>query len=197
MHAGGLFYSITEDGAKEMQSRKKTFREFYYETYDALYRYVRRMAGLENMTEDIVQESYCAAYACWDKLAAHPNPVGWLYKTANYIANNIRRRKEHHVVSLEMVRGTERALRVHDAYNMVEFELLLQNLLPQQESDLLYRYYVEGYSGADIAVQLGISEENVRARLSRIRRKLRDKLGEKGTERNNERAGYSGERGVD
>ena len=79
-------------------------------------------------------------------------------------------------MALEAVQETEAAMRVTDAYEAVEVEIMLQNLLPQKEWELLYKYYIEGYSGADIAGQLGISEENVRMKLSRMRKKLREKL---------------------
>jgi RNA polymerase sigma-70 factor (ECF subfamily) len=36
--------------------------------------------------------------------------------------------------------------------------------------------YLEGFSGAEIAVQLGISEVNVRVKLNRIRDKIRQKI---------------------
>lgn len=159
-----------------MQGSEKKFREFYYGTYDAFYKYVRRMAGRESVAEDIVQESYCEAYTCWDTLTEHPKPVGWLYKTAAYIACNMRRRKENQAVPLETVFEREGSLCAADVYEAVEVEIMLQNLLSEKEWELLYKYHIEGYSGADIAMQLGISEENVRMRISRIRKKLREKL---------------------
>ncbi len=160
-----------------MQGSEEDFRKFYFGTYEAFYRYVRKMAGRESAAEDIVQESYCMAYACWDMLAGHPKPAGWLYKTAAYVAGNMRRRKENQAVSLEMVRETEKSMGAADMYEAVEIEVVLQNLLPEKEWKLLHKYYVEGYSGADIAIQLGISEENVRMRICRTRKKLRERLG--------------------
>ena len=159
-----------------MQGNEKNFREFYYGTYDAFYKYVKKMTGRESVTEDIVQESYCAAYRCWDMLEEHPKPVGWLYKTAAYLISNMRRRKESQVVSLEAVQEAEESMRTADVYESVEMGIMLQNMLPQKEWELLYKYYIEGYSGADIAVQMGMSEENIRMRLSRTRKKLREKL---------------------
>lgn len=89
----------------------------------------------------------------------------------------MRRRKENQALSLEMVRETEKSMCAADMYGAVETEIVLQNLLPEKEWKLLQKYYVEGYSGADIAIQLGISEENVRMRLCRTRKKLREGLG--------------------
>ena len=51
-----------------MQCSEKFFCEFYYDTYDAFYRYVKRITGRESMAEDVVQESYCIAYVCRDML---------------------------------------------------------------------------------------------------------------------------------
>lgn len=54
-----------------MQGSEDDFREFYFGTYEAFCKYVRKMAGRESVVEDIVQESYCMAYACWDMLEGH------------------------------------------------------------------------------------------------------------------------------
>ncbi|MBD5535591.1 MAG: sigma-70 family RNA polymerase sigma factor [Lachnospiraceae bacterium] len=159
-----------------MQCSENFFCEFYYDTYDAFYRYVKRITRRESVAEDIAQESYCTAYICRDMLMKHPNPAGWLYKTAVYIAGNMRRRKENQALALEAVQETEAVMRVADAYEAVEVEIMMQNVLSQKEWELLHKYYIEGYSGADIAGQLGITEENVRMRLSRTRKKLREKL---------------------
>lgn len=129
------------------------------------------------MAEDIVQESYCAAYMCWDILKAHPNKAGWLYKTAGYIGGNMRRRKDNQAASLEELQEAGAVpLATPDVYGEVELQIVLQKLLPPTEWELLKKYYIEGYGSADIAQQLGISEENVRMRLSRMRRKLRERL---------------------
>ena len=136
--------------AEEMQGSEDDFREFYFGTYEAFCKYVRKMAGRESVVEDIVQESYCMAYACWDMLEGHPKPAGWLYKTAAYVAGNMRRRKENQALSLEMVRETEKSMCAADMYGAVETEIVLQNLLPEKEWKLLQKYYVEGIASTGI-----------------------------------------------
>lgn len=65
---------------------------------------------------------------------------------------------------------------VRGDYEIVEWQMLMRWALSEDDSQLIQRYYLEGYSGAEIAAQLGTSEENVRMKLSRIRRKMREKL---------------------
>lgn len=159
-----------------MRCREDSFRDLYENTYEALYKYVRRMGGNDNVIEDIVQETYCEAYRCREKLCEHPNPSGWLYKTANYIFRNSIRRMENRAVSLEMLEDADSMPSVRGGYEIVELQLLMQGALSKEDGKLIQKYYMEGYSGAEIAAQLGISEENVRMKLSRIRRKMREKL---------------------
>lgn len=159
-----------------MCCREDVFRDFYDNTYEALYKYVRRMGGTDNVIEDIVQEAYCEAYRCREKLYEHPNPAGWLYKTANYIFRNSRRQMENSAVSLETLEDSEGMPCVRGDYEIVEWQMLMRWALSEDDSQLIQRYYLEGYSGAEIAAQLGTSEENVRMKLSRIRRKMREKL---------------------
>lgn len=159
-----------------MKYGEDTFRDFYYSTYDVLYKYVRRMNGAENLIEDIVQETYCEAYKCREKLYNHPNPVGWLYKTANYIFKNASRRMENNLLSLELIGESDVIPSIRGGYEAVEWQVLMQDILSQKDSELIYKYYMEGYTSVEIAAQLGISEDNVRMKLSRIRKKMKKNL---------------------
>ncbi len=184
MHRNGLFFTFRGVFAKErnrkiqtMDCWEKAFREFYFNTYAALHKYIRKMGVSEIEAEDIAQEAYCKAYGCRDKLRCHPNPTGWLYKTAYYIQRNQSRRMENHTISLELVREADLKSVIRCGYESVEFAILIKEVLSEKDRELIYKYYLEGYKGAEIAMQMGISEENFRVKMSRIRKKMRTGIG--------------------
>lgn len=160
-----------------MDCWEETFREFYFNTYAALYKYIRKMGASESEAEDIAQEAYCKACGCRDKLCHHPNPTGWLYKTAYYIQKNQSRRMDNHTISLELVREADLKSVIRCGFESVEFAIMIKEVLSETDRELIYKYYLEGYKGAEIAMQLGISEENFRVKMSRIRKKMRTGMG--------------------
>lgn len=175
-----LFYNIEkrfEVETAEMYDGKDGFREFYRDTYRKLLGYVSRMEEINESPEDMVQDIYCLAFRKWDSLKQHPKPTGWLYITANHIAQNRQRRKENRDVSLEQIMDdSDEKAGVFAAYEAVEWELVSDKLLSEQDRKIFEKYYLKNYGTTEISEELGISEENVRMRLSRIRKKMRNKL---------------------
>ena len=159
-----------------MYKKDKGFGEFYDATHSALYRYAKGRMGTDNMIEDILQETYYEAYKSREKLKSHPNPVGWLYKTANFIVHNQQRRKDTQVISLELLAETADNLCTYGGYELIEWKLMVQEMLSETESKLIYLYYYERRSSAEIAALYGITRENVRVKLCRIRRKMKEKM---------------------
>lgn len=116
-----------------MHYGKDGFQKFYYDTYDELVQYARRMEGMEYMAEDIVQESYCTAYKKWKELSVHPNQKGWLYITANYICRNLRKRMENQTLSLEELGEATPQYSANSDFERVEWNLTMQEKFPEKE----------------------------------------------------------------
>lgn len=160
----------------EMYDGKDGFREFYRDTYKKLLGYVSRMEELNESPEDMVQSIYCLAYRDWDRLQLHTNLTGWLYITANHISRNLRRREENNDISLELLDESAIELRIYADYDAVEWKLTAHEILTEKDRAIFDKCYLENHSSSEIAAELGISEENVRMRLSRIRKKMRNKI---------------------
>ena len=79
------------------------FEQLYRNTREALLQYLKRVSGREDWAEDILQDTYLEAYQHRGMLMAHPNPAGWLYKTALNLYRNEGRKKENANLSLEAV----------------------------------------------------------------------------------------------
>ena len=61
------------------------------------------------------------------------------------------------------------------ALDNIELHQIMENI-PKKYSEVLILYYVNGFSGKEIADLLGIKEATVMARLSRGRKHLRKEL---------------------
>ena len=159
-----------------MQYKRDGFRDFYFETYRDLYRYVNRMEGMQGQAEDVVQEVYYLAYVKWDKIYHHPKPMAWLYVTANYLVKNLRRLAENRTLSLELLQDADSQLVTEADFGKVEWRLMLHGILSEKDWELLWKYCVEGYQVGELAEQMECSENSIRMRLSRIRRKIKRQL---------------------
>ncbi len=165
-----------------MSSTKDSFQTFYMQTYNRLYSYLSRMDGVGEAAEDIAQETFCRAYKKWDKLKKYENPMGWLYKTSNHVLWNQRRRKENQNISYEQMTGRETRGYTDSDFNNREWLLTAQKILGEEDWILLEQY-IQEYSVAEIARKLGMTEEYVRVRISRIRKLLRMEINGKGPDR--------------
>lgn len=58
------------------------FGEFYAARKDAVYRAVLVATRGQPGAEDAVAEAFTRAYARWDTVRAHPNPMAWVLRTA-------------------------------------------------------------------------------------------------------------------
>lgn len=159
-----------------MKYGRDGFRDFYFETYRDLYRYVNRMEGMQAAVEDVVQEVYYLAYIKWDNVYQHPKPMAWLYVTANYLVKNLRRLAENRTLSLELMNEEEGILVTEADFGKVEWRMTLHRILSDKDWDILWKYCVEGYGIEELASQMECSENSIRMRISRIRRKIKRQL---------------------
>lgn len=160
-----------------MNDTKDGFQEFYIKTYERLLQYVSRMRNGNSMAEDVIQETYCLAYKEWEKLQTHEDPMGWLCVTANHVFQNQKRRMENRNVSYEEMEERYVPGYTEADFNSEEWCLTAQEMLNEKDWQLL-ECYIQEYSSAEIAKRMGISEENVRMRISRIRKRLRSGMSE-------------------
>lgn len=67
--------------------------------------------------------------------------------------------------------------KMEEDFNREEWCLTAREMLNEKDWRLL-ECYIQEYSSAEIAERMGISEENVRMRISRIRKRLRSGMAE-------------------
>lgn len=149
------------------------FHEFYNDIYNKVYRYAFVMMKREAAAEDVAQETFFLAYERWPEVKAHPNPEGWLYRTAHNLINNYDRRFDNHVMSMEELEKEFSNAHGVEGFQEVDMRLTIDRLLNEDEQKLIRLHYYCGYSIAEIAKYMDVTEGTLRVRFCRIRKKMK------------------------
>lgn len=147
------------------------FSKLYREYQPFLLRYVSAVVRDKTLAEDIVQETFCEMLDQFEKFRNHPNQRGWLVKTAGYKMREISRKMS----SNELVPLQEdiiQPIKNDIGYEMKELEIVMSEVFDENEREYFLKYYLRGYSVKELAAMEGVSENNMRVRLYRLKEKL-------------------------
>jgi RNA polymerase sigma-70 factor, ECF subfamily len=170
---------------KPVEGREATtVKGLYDEHAAALWRYASRLTGDRARAQDVVQETLLRAWQ-------HPevandserSPRSWLFAVARNMIIDERRtaRFRYEVSTLDGVAALEGAC--PDEVNAALDRLLIGNALARltpEHRAVVRRSYLQGWTTAQIAADLRISDGTVKSRLHYALRALRLVLGEMG-----------------
>ena len=161
------------------------FRCLFEQEQERLQHFVRKIVDDADEAENIVQETFAEAYRQIGDFRGEAKVSTWLFSIARHLAyGHLRKSKRHNykehdtieflqaaqgdatTVTQEAVERSERRHIVHDA---------LQEL-PEHYRRVVQLRDLEEQSTTETAEQLGLTEVNVRVRLHRARKKLREHL---------------------
>ena len=158
---------------------EKAIAEYWESVYAAAYLICRdRMDA-----EDAAQDAFVRYYTQRKEFKSKEHIKAWLLKTVINRAKDMtrsffRRNKiplEEYISSREPEESTEEALTRAEERRQLTAAVMA---LPEKYRTVIHLFYYEDYSGAEIAEMLGLSEANVRKRLSRAREMLKENLKE-------------------
>lgn len=149
--------------------------EAAYNTYfEDVYKFVYRRVGNKQAAEDIVHDVFCAALNSGEEFLNHPEPKGWLMVTAKNKLRELNRKMKRRV-SKPLEEVPEPALEEPE-YEGTEMELTALAILDEEEWTLVKDYYLTGITIRELAEKYGITENNMRVRLHRLRLKMRGEI---------------------
>ena len=148
-----------------------SFEHFYLETRDAVFRAVVLATRRPDRAEEAVAEAYARALERWTHVANHPNPTGWVARTAiNQFVSGWRtwRRESRESGDVVAVPDESRSL---DPF-------LLRQLwrLPRRQREVIALRVLLDLDTHDTAETLGIAEGTVGVHLKRALDSLRHSL---------------------
>ena len=146
---------------------------------DMVYRIaLTRCSTIEN-AEDVFQEVFIAIVKNFDllKSLSEEKIKAWICLVTKNKSLNINK-KEAHSVPTDSGWFEERPGALGELANYI-FLVDEINNLPEMYRNVLQWHYIWGFSEKDIAKQLNITPENARQRVSRARKKLKERLEKK------------------
>lgn len=150
--------------------------------------FIYRLVGDFHHSQDLAQETFLKAFRSLPRLESPSNFRSWLFKIAFHVSIDWRRGNGEKTVSLDLLaekgtedRGERAALereRKDDALIAVSLVVLALHSIPKEYSLLLYLFYFKGIQYRDLARMMDITRANVKIRLFRARKMLRNRLQE-------------------
>jgi RNA polymerase sigma factor (sigma-70 family) len=125
------------------------------------------------LAEDAAQEAFLQLYLHWDEISARQDPAAWLFRVGMNRCKNYRRTLGR---AARLVDHMGRSLREDDLAGEwspeIDFVTAFKNLPNRQRMAVALRY-LAGFSTAQIAQAMGISEGAVGSHLHKARASLR------------------------
>jgi RNA polymerase sigma-70 factor, ECF subfamily len=154
---------------------REDFDRLYLAMHPRLVRTLTAVLGDAAAAEDCVQEAFVRAWRAWPRWRPEAPVEAWLYRIALNVSFSQRRRMKLRSMTERLLRpglgradAGVRASPIRDA---------LARLPAREAAAVMLRHY-HGYSRAETALILGLTERAVSLRLARARAILARELGE-------------------
>ncbi|MEV5611144.1 SigE family RNA polymerase sigma factor [Streptomyces sp. NPDC052225] len=154
------------------------FDAFYTATAKRLVSTVYAMTGDLAEAEDAVQEAYVRAWQRWDRLVREGDPLPWVRTVASRLAISTWRRTRGRLLAHRR-HGPHADLPELSADRVALIEAL-RELTPQQRQVIVLHHLLD-LPVEQVARETGASGGAVRTRLSRTRKILGERLGDRAT----------------
>lgn len=146
--------------------------EIYYRHVDSVYRVCYSFMKNIPETEDMVQETFLRLISKGKAFESEKHERAWLIVTASNLCKDELKRHSRKNISLEVAADL-----TGPGIESVQDVLYAILQLPEDYKTVVFMYYYEGYSTAEIAKFLRTMEGTIRSRLSRARKLLKMRLG--------------------
>ena len=169
--------------ARVLAGEREAFSMLAERHYKSVLRLCVRLLGSTPEAQDIAQEAVLQAFLHLRRLHEPARFGAWLHAIAANLARmNLRRHRPLSLDGLEdgalvVVNGSMPTLEdVHEARIIHDMIIAALNELPLLNREVVVRFYLEGYSYAELAELLGVPVSTIKGRLFKGRSQLRRAL---------------------
>lgn len=168
------------DGCKrgDRDCQKLLFDRFYSKMLSVCYRYV---SSIEE-AKDVTQDCFIVMFGRLDEYNGKGSFEGWLRRIVVNKSIDYYRKKKHKHYSIDEHDWVEIEDESDETdvsiYSNVKPEVIMEQIqkLPPQYRTVFNLYVIEGYSHAEIAEELGVTQGTTKSNLSKARAKLKKEL---------------------
>lgn len=157
--------------------------EHLYTTYkQTMFYSANRILKDEYLAEDVVHQAFLRIIdnlSKIDKIDCHKTKGFIVIIVENIAIDFYRKRKRENNISFDKIEIYIEDIKAKDNFILSDIEEAILKL-PINYSTVLRLRYSQGYSNKEVSQILNISEENVRQRISRARKRLAENLNEGG-----------------
>jgi RNA polymerase sigma-70 factor (ECF subfamily) len=166
--------------AARLAEEHAAFDVLYERHKGPLYNYIYRLMGQRDQADDLLQETFVRVYRALDHLPAEPGRTPWLYRIATNACYDVLRRRRlltwlpwRRDDDLSAPISTATSGDIGEGYAMHEEIQQALRRVPLSLRAPLLLHTLHGFTYADIAQTLGLSEAAVKMRVSRARAAFR------------------------
>ncbi len=153
---------------------KQSTYEMIVRAYSSdLFRFAYWMCRNRWQAQDLVQETFAAAWRARDSLRDESAAKAWLFSILRNEHARVYQRKRFEIEDTEIDDLPATSFSGHERVELLD----ALNTLPEHFREPLLLQILGGFSGREIAATLGISEQNVMTRLTRARQALQRMAG--------------------
>ena len=169
--------------SSDMMKKQQRYEALVKALHTDIYRYALWLIKDKSIAEDVVQETFLRAWRSLDALNDEKAAKSWLITILR--RENARRfeRKQLETVDIDDVSIHDETQQADDDVSNRELQRLLGGLSIEYREPLILQI-IFGFSGEEIADQLGLNKNTVMTRLFRARNQLKEAL-----EKQNEQRG--------
>lgn len=164
---------------------EQAFRCLFEQESERLRRFVVKMIGDRDEAENIVQETFAEAYRQIEDFRGEAKVTTWLFSIARHQAYGFLRASkrqtylEHETIEYLGATETDEGLDTYETVSQNERRRIVRDAideLPEHYQRVVVLRDLEEHSTKEAAKKLGLTPGNVRVRLHRARKQLKDHL---------------------
>ncbi|MGB0525003.1 MAG: sigma-70 family RNA polymerase sigma factor [Flammeovirgaceae bacterium] len=150
------------------------FEQIYAQFSQELYRFILKRVKDEAVAKDLLQDVFIKIIEKAHQLTDKSKLKYWIYRiTSNEITTYYRQQKQqHHLKALVEFEETKE----HDLTPLEDCLIGFIDDMQEEEKYLVQQVEFEGRSQKELAEELGLGYSNVRSKIQRARKKLRERL---------------------
>ena len=165
--------------------REEFLRKLYEQYFEVIKKYcLPRLRFDEDAAADCAHAVFDKAAEAYEKLCDHPNVLGWLMITAKHLLHKKWRksaRDSSRSIPLELVTAIPDGRDPFDAVELDDAEIAriteaVLSALDEREREFYVLCFKDNLPFAEIAARMGVTEKAARAKLARIKLKLKQRI---------------------